>query len=66
MVSGPCHRHRPKVSPNPVEPDRSRETFGQAEWHGRETMPQRGAVKIVAVGHKEHNDLYLRGEKAEL
>src|SRR6266496_1623632 len=23
-------------------------------------------VKVVAVGHKEHNDLYLRGKKAEL
>jgi mRNA interferase RelE/StbE len=23
-------------------------------------------VKIVAVGHKEHNDLYIRGRKVEL
>ena len=23
-------------------------------------------VKVVAVGHKEHNDLYIRGEKVEL
>jgi len=23
-------------------------------------------VKIVAVGHKEHNDLYIRGRKIEL
>jgi mRNA-degrading endonuclease RelE of RelBE toxin-antitoxin system len=23
-------------------------------------------VKIVAVGHKEHNDLYIRGKKVEL
>ncbi len=23
-------------------------------------------VKIVAVGHKEHNDLYIRGRKAKL
>jgi mRNA-degrading endonuclease RelE of RelBE toxin-antitoxin system len=24
------------------------------------------AVKVVAVGHKEHNDLYIRGKKVEL
>ncbi len=23
-------------------------------------------VKIVAVGHKEHNDLFIRGKKVEL
>lgn len=23
-------------------------------------------VKVVAVGHKEHNDLFIRGEKVEL
>jgi len=23
-------------------------------------------VKVVAVGHKEHNDLYVRGKKVEL
>jgi mRNA-degrading endonuclease RelE of RelBE toxin-antitoxin system len=23
-------------------------------------------VKVVAVGHKEHNDLYIRGKKVEL
>ena len=23
-------------------------------------------VKVVAVGHKEHNDLYIRGRKVEL
>mgnify|MGYP002784722257 CR=1 FL=1 len=23
-------------------------------------------VKILAVGHKDHNDLYIRGEKVEL
>ena len=23
-------------------------------------------VKVVAVGHKEHSDLYIRGEKVEL
>ena len=24
------------------------------------------AVKVVAVGHKEHNDLFIRGEKVQL
>lgn len=24
------------------------------------------AVKVVAVGHKEHNDLFIRGKKVEL
>src|SRR6266566_3804781 len=23
-------------------------------------------VKVIAVGHKEHNDLYIRGKKVEL
>jgi mRNA-degrading endonuclease RelE of RelBE toxin-antitoxin system len=23
-------------------------------------------VKIIAVGHKEHNDLFIRGEKVQL
>lgn len=23
-------------------------------------------VKVVAIGHKEHNDLYIRGKKVEL
>src|SRR5204862_2795634 len=27
---------------------------------------EESTVKIVAVGHKEHNDLFIRGEKAEL
>ncbi len=25
-----------------------------------------GAVKIVAVGHKDHNDLFIRGKKVKL
>ena len=53
----PCHWLRPKVSRSPmttirpggttrsgiVAQARGRETFGRAGWHGRETMPQRGA-----------------------
>ncbi len=27
---------------------------------------EEATVKIVAVGHKEHNDLFIRGEKVEL
>jgi mRNA-degrading endonuclease RelE of RelBE toxin-antitoxin system len=25
-----------------------------------------GNVKVVAVGHKKHNDLYIRGKKVDL
>jgi len=29
-------------------------------------VDEENAVKIVAVGHKEHNDLFIRGKKVEL
>ena len=29
-------------------------------------LEEKNEVKVVAVGHKEHNDLYIRGKKVEL
>jgi len=29
-------------------------------------LEEEDQVKVVAVGHKEHNDLYIRGKKVEL
>jgi len=30
------------------------------------TIEEGRTVKVVAVGHKEHNELFIRGEKVEL
>lgn len=54
-------RKRKQLRPNPVAPwelriDRFR-GFYSAE--GDE-------VKVLAVGHKEHNELFIRGKKVEL
>ncbi len=29
-------------------------------------IEENGVVKVVSVGHKSHNDLFIRGEKVEL
>jgi hypothetical protein len=29
-------------------------------------MALKRTVKVVAVGHKKHNDLYIRGKKVDL
>lgn len=29
-------------------------------------IEENDVVKVIAVGHKEHNDLFIRGEKVEL
>src|SRR5574337_1671935 len=54
-------RRRKPLRPNPVAPwelriDRYRIFY----------LAEGGQVKVVAVGHKEHNQLYIRGRKVEL
>lgn len=55
-------RHRTQLRPNPV-----------ASWELRigkyrvfYDVIGATAVKIVAIGHKEHNDLFIRGQRVEL
>ena len=54
-------RKRKQLRPNPVAPwelriDRFRVFYSADGEH----------VKVVAVGHKEHNELFIRGKKVEL
>ena len=37
-----------------------------ADWRVFYDFETENVVKVVAVGHKEHNDLYIRGKKVEL
>ena len=55
-------RKRKQLRPNPIAPwelrlDRFRVFYSVEEGHN---------LKVVAVGHKEHNDLFIRGEKVQL
>ena len=54
-------RKRKQLRPNPVAPwelriDRFRVFYSVEHDH----------VKVVAVGHKEHNELFIQGKKVEL
>ena len=54
-------RKRKQLRPNPVAPwelriDRFRVFYSVEDDH----------VKVVAVGHKEHSELFIRGKKVEL
>ncbi len=55
-------RRRKRLRPNPI-----------ASWEltvGRYRVfyeiPESGLVKLLAIGHKVHNDLFIRGRKAQL
>jgi len=55
-------RKKKPLRPNPIAPwelrlDRYRVFY---------SVEAGATVKIVAVGHKEHNDLYVRGRKVQL
>ena len=39
--------------------------FGEEESRGS-TAKSAKSVKVVAVGHKEHNELFIRGKKVKL
>ena len=54
--------HRKKLRPNPLAPWELR--IGQYRlFYEVEDVT---AVKIAAIGYKEHNDLFIRGQRVEL
>ena len=55
-------RKRKRLQPNPVAPWELR--IGRYRVFYEITEKQ--TVKILAVGHKEHSDLFIRGRKVEI
>jgi len=55
-------RKRKSLRPNRIAPWELR----LDEYRVFYDLEEENLVKIVAVGHKEHNDLYIRGKKVEL
>jgi mRNA interferase RelE/StbE len=55
-------QHRKKLRPNPLAPWELR--IGQ--YRVFYEVADVTAVKIVAIGYKEHNDLFIRGQRVEL
>ena len=54
--------HRKKLRPNPLAPWELRIGQYRLFYEVEDVM----AVKIVAIGYKEHNDLFIRGQRVEL
>jgi mRNA interferase RelE/StbE len=55
-------QHRKKLRPNSLAPWKLR--IGQ--YRVFYEVEDATAVKIVAIGYKEHNDLFIRGQRVEL
>lgn len=55
-------QHRKKLRPNPLSPWEVRIGKYRVFYDVVDTT----TVKIVAIGHKEHNDLFIRGQRVEL
>ena len=55
-------RRRKRMRPNPLAPWELR----IGDYRVFYDVEKDNDVKIVAVGHKEHNDLFIRGEKVDL
>jgi len=55
-------KRRKHLRPNPVAPWELRIGAFRAFY---EIVEDRD-VRVLAIGHKEHNDLFIRGEKVEL
>ena len=55
-------RRRKQLRPNPLAPWELR----IEDYRVFYAVEEENEVKVVAVGHKEHNDLYIRGRKVEL
>src|SRR5947209_3114834 len=51
-VSRPCHS-RDRRSPGAWSFRGLSETFGRAQWHGRETVPQRGLILQQALSNNK-------------
>ena len=55
-------RHRKKLRPNPLAPWELR----SGKYRVFYEVVDATAVKILAIGYKEHNDLFIRGQRVEL
>ncbi len=55
-------RRRKRLRPNPLAPWELRIGPFRVFYEIRD----RSVVRVLAVGHKEHNELYIRGRKVEL
>jgi mRNA-degrading endonuclease RelE of RelBE toxin-antitoxin system len=54
-------RKRKQMRPNPLAPWELRIGDHRVFYEIRE-----GSVKVLAIGHKVHNELFIRGQKAEI
>jgi mRNA-degrading endonuclease RelE of RelBE toxin-antitoxin system len=65
-------KRRKQLRSNPIAPWELRLDRFRVFYSIEETTESEGegktvkSVKVVAVGHKEHNELFIRGEKVEL
>jgi mRNA-degrading endonuclease RelE of RelBE toxin-antitoxin system len=55
-------RHRKQLRPNPLAPWELR----IGKYRVFYDVMDATIVKIVAIGYKEHNDLFIRGQRVEL
>jgi mRNA-degrading endonuclease RelE of RelBE toxin-antitoxin system len=55
-------KRRKRLRPNPLTPWELR--VGQ--YRVFYEIPQEELVRVLAVGHKVHNDLFIRGQRVEL
>ena len=55
-------QHRKKLRPNPLAPRELR----MGKYRVFYDLVDATTVKVVAVGYKEHNDLFIRGQRVEL
>jgi mRNA-degrading endonuclease RelE of RelBE toxin-antitoxin system len=55
-------QHRKKLRPNPLAPWELRIGKYRVFYEAEEVT----VVKIVAIGYKEHNDLFIRGQRIAL
>ena len=55
-------RRRKQLRPNPIAPWEL--TIGR--YRVFYEIPESGLVKLLAVGHKVHNELFIRGERVQI
>jgi mRNA-degrading endonuclease RelE of RelBE toxin-antitoxin system len=55
-------RKRKQLRPNPVAPWELR----LGKYRVFYEVAESGVVRVLAVGHKEHNELFIRGERVQL
>jgi mRNA-degrading endonuclease RelE of RelBE toxin-antitoxin system len=55
-------QHRKRLRPNPVSPWELR----IGKYRVFYDVVDGTTVKSIAIGHKEHNDLFIRGQRVEL